>query len=87
MKLIRTDKEFKKENLPLDFLRRATSIGCQHTMPLTFEEADFEIEENWKGVNEKGGGVHPWSERFAKLGYTKTRSTVRINNNTSFIIG
>lgn len=83
MKLIRTEKEFKKENLPLDFLRRATSLGGLSSIPLKYQMEDFEVIENWKGVM-PGGSVHPWSDEHAKEGFTKQRDSVYINNLKGF---
>ena len=85
MKLIRTDKEFSKENLPLDFLRRATSIGGVHPSPLKYEIKDFEVIESWKGVK-PGSSIHPWNDEHAKEGWDKGRdkSTTRWKNFQQF---
>lgn len=82
-KLVRTDKEFTKENLPTDFLRRATAIGGLHGKPLHFEEKDFEVEERWRGVGENGS-TYPWKDEHEKQGFVKTRNGVWIKNHTDF---
>lgn len=83
MELLRTDKEFSKENMPLDFLRRALSIAGLHSSPLKFNYEDFEVVENYKGV--KGcGSVYPWSDEKIKEGYVKVRSTTNIEHNKGF---
>ena len=81
--LIRTDKEFKKENLPLDFLQRVTSIICMHKIPLRFKEEDFELQEKWKGVKQDCS-ITPWSDEYLDKGYTKVRSGIKIINKTGF---
>lgn len=82
--LIRTEKEFTKANLPLDFLRRATALGGVHGRPLHFNEEDFEIVELWQGVHPTGGSTVPWSDEDAERGFVKKRFGVRVNNNTDF---
>jgi hypothetical protein len=83
--LKRTSKEFKKENLPLDFLRRATSLGGLNSIPLKWEIDNFELIEQWHGVSKsyKGVTVSPWSDEHAEL-FNKERDGVRINNLTGF---
>lgn len=83
LQLVRTDKEFTKENLPLDFLRRATAMGSLHNRPLEFKEEDFEVEEKWKGVS-LNGSTYPWKDEHEKEGFVKSRNGVWIRNNTEF---
>ena len=83
LQLVRTDKEFTKENLPLDFLRRATAIGGLHNRPLEFKEEDFEVEERWKGVS-LNGLTYPWKDEHEQKGFVKSRNGVWIRNNTDF---
>lgn len=83
-KLVRTEKEFTKENLPLDFLRRATSLGGLHGRPLKMKEEDFEVEERWKGVSADGGTKYPWRDGDETKGFVKTRNGVWIKNKTDF---
>ena len=83
LSLIRTEKEFSKENLPLDFLRRALSIAGLNSIPLKFELEDFELEECWEGFK-PGGTRSPWSDDCIKEGWEKRRSATRIKHKRSF---
>lgn len=47
-KITRTEKEFSKENLPLDFLRRALAIAGLDTLVMKYELEDFVVEESWE---------------------------------------
>lgn len=83
--LVRTNKPFSKENLTLDFMRRATALGGLHGKPLRFNYNDFEVEERWKGVSESGtSSTFPWNDADTERGFIKVRNGVRINNKTSF---
>ncbi len=77
MKLVRTEKEFCKENVTLDFLRRVVSIAGLHSSPLKFEESDFEVSEDYKGVNGPSTCT-PWSDELENRGYVKQRNCLRI---------
>lgn len=83
MKIIRTEKEFSKETMPLDFLRIALSLGGVHSSPLKFEEENFIIEECFRGEF-KGGSCTPWSDDLIEKGYKKVKYLVRINHNKGF---
>lgn len=59
MKVTRTSKEFSREKMPLDFLRRTLSIAGLHKAPLKFELEDFIIEEHYRAESDKGT-ISPW---------------------------
>lgn len=83
VKITRTQKEFSKENMTLDFLRRALSIAGLHSSPLKFQLEDFELEECWEGF-QKGGTCSPWSDDLVEKGYEKRRSALRIKHTEGF---
>ena len=83
MKLIRSEKEFTKDNMPNDFVTRAYSLAGKHSSPLKWNEQDYKIIEQWKGIK-PGGSVFPWKDEFLENGYKKIRSGVNIKTNRGF---
>lgn len=82
-KIARTQKEFCKENMPLDFLRRALAIAGLDSCVLKYELEDFIIEESWEG-DTGNGSVSPWRDEFAEKGWIKTRSNTDIKHTRGF---
>ena len=83
MKLIRTEKQFTKENMPLDFLRRVLSLAGLHSIPLKLELENFTIEEKFRGES-KTGHKNPWEDGDEEKGWIKTHYLTHIEHNTGF---
>lgn len=80
MKLVRTEKQFVKENFNEDLLRRTVSIAGLHKLPLWethYSLDDFVMVEQFRGVR-NGGTIHPWDDNYIKEGYVKEISSLTI---------
>ena len=85
MEIVRTEKEFTLESMPLDFLRRTLRIACADSAPLKFEENVFKVEISYKGVSPSGGSsVYPWRDEHLTRGYIKKVSSITITPTNGF---
>ena len=83
MQLKRTRKVFKKDNLPLDFVRKAFALAGLSGVPLKFQEEHYKIEELFHGVKE-GSTISPWNDKHLVRGYVKKRNAVTITPTNGF---
>lgn len=84
MKIKRTEKQFTKENLPIDFIKEAMSIACAESYVHKYEDNLFEVNVEFGGIIGEATTVTPWRDELLQKGYTKVVRSVELTINNSF---